>query len=45
MKFANEDVILEILDVVANLELAAQHTNDEGLKSIVKEFENILKIS
>ena len=42
-KFANEDVILEILDVVGNLELAAQHIRDDGLKSIVKQFETILK--
>ena len=43
VKFANEDVILEILDAVANLELAAEHGKDEGLKQIAKQFETVLK--
>ena len=43
VQFANEDVILEILDAVGNLELARQHIQDKGLEGIVKEFEKILE--
>ncbi len=43
IKFANEDVILEVLDVMGNLELAAEHLKDEGLKQVIKQFESLLK--
>ena len=43
IKFGNEALILEILDVTANLELATKHIPDEGLKSIIKQFESLLK--
>lgn len=43
VKFANESVIIEILDVVGNLELAAEHLKDDGLKQVIKQFEEILK--
>ncbi len=43
IKFSNETLILEVLDVVANLELAAKHIPDEGLKNILKQFESLLK--
>lgn len=43
VKFSNETLILEVLDVVANLELAAKHIKDEGLKITIKQFESLLK--
>jgi len=43
IKFANEDVILEVLDVVGNLELAAEHVKDEGLKQVLKQFDSLFK--
>lgn len=43
VKFSNENLILEVLDVVANLELAAKHISDEGLKITIKQFESLLK--
>ncbi|MEK7583358.1 MAG: nucleotide exchange factor GrpE [Patescibacteria group bacterium] len=43
VKFSNETLILEVLDVVANLELAARHIKDEGLKITIKQFESLLK--
>ena len=43
IKFGNEGLILEVLDIVANLELAAKHIADEGLKNIIKQFESLLK--
>jgi len=42
VKFSNESLILEVLDVVANLELAAKHIADEGLKITIKQFESLL---
>ena len=43
VKFANESVIEEVLDVVGNLELAAEHIKDEGLKQVIKQFESLFK--
>lgn len=43
VKFSNESLVMEVLDVVANLELAAKHISDKGLDGIIKQFENILK--
>src|SRR3989338_4098257 len=42
VKFSNETLILEVLDVVANLELAAKHIADEGLKITINQFESLL---
>lgn len=43
VKYANESVIEEVLDVVGNLELAAEHIKDEGLKQVIKQFESLFK--
>ncbi len=43
IKFGNESLIVEILDIMANLELAVAHTKDEGIKGIIKQFESLLK--
>lgn len=43
IKFGNERLILEILDLMANLELADKHIQDDGLKNILKQFEILLK--
>jgi len=53
VKFGNESIILEMVDVVGNLELAFQHTPAEvrsnqkqwfdGLTQVVKQFELLLK--
>ena len=43
VKFSNETLILEVLDVVANLELAAKHIKDEGLNITIRQFESLLK--
>ncbi|MEK7616005.1 MAG: nucleotide exchange factor GrpE [Patescibacteria group bacterium] len=43
VKYGNEAIILEVLDVVGNLELAAEHLKDEGLKQVIKQFERLLK--
>ncbi len=42
-KFSNEALILDTLDVIANLELATKHVNDEGLNNILKQFDELLK--
>jgi molecular chaperone GrpE len=41
-KFATENLVQEILDIVGNLERAAKHIEDEGLKSILKQFDQLL---
>src|SRR3989344_8826539 len=42
VKYGNEAIILDVVDVVGNLELAATHINDEGLKITLKQFESVL---
>ena len=43
VRFANEEVILEVFDVVGNLEIATGHVKDEGLKQVINQFESLLK--
>ncbi len=43
MDFANLVLISQLIPVVDNLELLQQHSNDTGIKMIVKEFKQILK--
>ena len=43
VKFANESLILELLDVVDDLYLAAKQTKDTGLNQVIKKFEYLLK--
>lgn len=44
VKFANEGLILEFLDIVDDLELAAKHeANMESIKQIVKKTSELLK--
>src|SRR3989344_8139825 len=41
--FANEDVVLEIMEVVDDLELAVQEYKDIGLEQIIKKFKDLFK--
>lgn len=44
VKFANESLILEWLDIVDDLELAAKHeANPESIKRIIKKTDELLK--
>ena len=43
LKYGNESLVIEVVDVVANLELAAAHLKDEGLKQVLKQFDWLLK--
>mgnify|MGYP001564335499 CR=1 FL=1 len=43
IKFANEGLILELLDTVDDLYLAANQIKDSGLGQVVKKFEDLLK--
>lgn len=42
-KFAHEDVILEVIEIVDDLELAAQEYKDMGLEQIIKKFKDLFK--
>lgn len=42
-KYAHEDVILEVMEIVDDLELAAKEVKDIGLESIVKKFQDLFK--
>lgn len=42
VKFANEALILELLDTVDDLYLAAKQVKDAGLEQIIKKFEDLL---
>ena len=42
-RFANEDVVLEIMEVVDDLELAVQEYKDIGLEQIIKKFKDLFK--
>lgn len=42
MKFSNEVLITKLLTVVSDLELASNHSNDEGIKKIYQKLMQIL---
>lgn len=42
-RFANEDVILESMEIVDDLELAVQEYKDIGLEQIIKKFKDLFK--
>jgi len=41
-KFANEELLLNILPVLDNLLLASTHIKDEGLDMVIKQFQDFL---
>lgn len=43
VKFANEAVILEVIEVIDDLEKAAKEINNEGLNQVLKKFQDLLK--
>lgn len=43
VKYANEGVILELIDILDNLELGLKHEPTELLKKLSKDFEELLK--
>ena len=43
VKFANQDLILKLLEVLDDLEKAQEHLNDDGLKIIIDKLNTILK--
>lgn len=43
VKYANEEIILNLLPVLDNLFLAQSHINDDGLAQVVKQFQDLLK--
>lgn len=43
VKYANEELILNLLPVLDNLCLAAQHISDPGVEQIKKQLEDFLK--
>ncbi len=43
IKFANESVILEVIEVLDDLERAAKEINDEGLNRVLDKFQEFLK--
>lgn len=42
-KFANEDLILEAIEILDDLELAVQELKDVGLEQIIKKFSDLFK--
>lgn len=42
IKFASEGLILEVIDILDDLELAAKQVTDEGLTRIIKKFLELL---
>lgn len=42
-KFANEGVVLEVVELMDDLETASKELEDPGLNQIVKKFEEFLK--
>ncbi len=42
-KYANEEIILNILPVLDNLLLAQMHISDNGLAQVIKQFQDLLK--
>lgn len=43
IKFANESVVLEVIELLDDLEAAARGISDQGLDQIVKKFRDFLK--
>lgn len=43
IKYANEEILLNILPVLDNLLLARVHINDNGLSQVIKQFQDLLK--
>ncbi len=43
IKYANEQLILELLEVYDNLIKASEHLSDEGLKIVIKQLEDLFK--
>ena len=43
IKYANEEIILNILPILDNLILAVNHIKDDGLSQIIKQLEDFLK--
>ncbi len=43
LKYANEDVILEVLEILDDLELAVKELKGVGLEQIVKKFTDLFK--
>jgi len=43
MKYANEEIILNLLPILDNLILAQNHINDKGLEQVIKQFQDFLK--
>jgi len=43
VKYANEELILDILPILDNLSLAENHIKDQGLTQIKKQLEDFLK--
>lgn len=43
VKYSNEDLILELIDIMDNLELGLKHEPTELLKKLSKDFEELLK--
>lgn len=43
VKFANLELVLQILEVVDDLEKAQEHLNDAGLKIVIDKLQKILK--
>lgn len=41
-RYANKELILKLLPVLDSLEKLAEHTQDEGAKLILKQFQDIL---
>ena len=42
-RFAHEDVILEVIEIVDDLELAVQEYKDIGLEPIIKKFKDLFR--
>src|SRR3989344_4012980 len=43
VRFANEAVILEVIDTIDDLERAASEVKNEGLNQVLKKFQELLK--
>ena len=43
MKFANEDILLEVLEIVDDIEIAAREVPGVGLEHVVKKFNDLFK--
>lgn len=42
VKFANEAIILEVIEVLDDLEQAAKEINNDGLNQVLKKFQDLL---